>query len=199
MFESCHFYLSFWWSLAPRFSFLLLPFKLFGLAFLPRLILQKCAAVNANSAPAVNYSFRPVAELCPPRSSEKYVIWSLAWALVGSGRARAEIHPPLITSVIVQASPHRWKGRRLSRWSSAARNECHVGERLYPTTAENLRWRLDAWSPPLCPQAARTTTIQVLDFVRFKSAPALSLSSSSPLWSWHWFISRKSWWQLCDV
>lgn len=60
--------------------------------------------------------------------------------------------------------------------SSAARNECHVGgERLYPTTAESLRWRLDAWSPPTCPQAARSTAIQVLDL------RALSLGASPSL------------------
>lgn len=83
--------------------------------------------------------------------------------------------PSFITSVIVQASPYRWKGSH----AGALQPEMSAmwGERLCPTTAENLRWRLDAWSPPPCPQAARTTTIQVLDFVRFKSALPLSLSS----------------------
>lgn len=110
-------------------------------------ILQKCAAVNTNSAPNCKLFISSVAEPCP-HNSEMYVIWSLAWALVRFGRARVEIHPPLITSVIVQASLYRWKGRRLSRWSSAARNECHVGR-------DCTRPQQRIWGGALTPGARR--------------------------------------------
>lgn len=140
---------AFWWSLAPRYSFLLLPFKLFGLLFPPE-TLQKCAAVNTHTrCPSCKLFISFVAGSCP-HNSEMYIIWSLAWALTFSffGRARAEIHPPLITNVIVQASPYRWKGRRLSRWNSAARNECHVGR-------DCTRPQQRIWGGALTPGARR--------------------------------------------
>ncbi|CAB1414495.1 unnamed protein product [Pleuronectes platessa] len=47
------------------------------------------------------------------------------------GRARAEIHPPLITGVIVQASPLPLERQKaLTLKNTAARNECHVGRDL---------------------------------------------------------------------
>ena len=116
-------------------------------------------------AQAVNYSSRPVAGALSSHKARRYTSFgSLAWALARLGRARAEIHPPLITSVIVQASPYRWKGRRLSRWNAAARNECHVGR-------DCTRPQQRIWGGALTPGARRrapglpeTTTIQMLRF-----------------------------------
>lgn len=138
-------------------------------------ILQKCAAVNTNSAPAVNYSFHPWrSSVLTTLKCTSFDHWrgpSLGLA-VPERRSTLPNYQRNCSGISLPL-----ERRKALTLELCSQKWVPCGERLYPTTAENLRWRLDAWSPPLCPQAAKTTTIQVLDFVRFKSALLLSLSS----------------------
>lgn len=138
--------------------------------------------VRVLPAPAVNYSSPTrvlTAQKCASFDRRGPFLFFLRVFFVSLRRRRAlvgpapqpRIHPP----------PHYRRNcsgissplERLSRWSSAARNECHVGRGCAPTTAENLRWRLDAWSPPpaVPPGCQSDHAFQVLDSVRFR-APA---------------------------
>lgn len=124
--------------------------------------LQKCAAVEASSAPAVNYSFHLW------RGSVLAALKRIRHLITGVG--------PRSVWLCQSGDPPSPNYRRncsgisslLERQEAltlelGSQKWVPCGERRYPTTAENLRWRLDAWSPPPCPQPARTTTVQVLD------------------------------------
>ncbi len=111
-------------------------------------ILQKCAAVNTNSALAVNYSSHPW---------QSAVLTALKctsfdhWRGPSSALCQSGDPPSLITNVIVQASPYHWKG------SHAEAQQPEMSAMWGETAPDHSRefevapWRLEpAAVPPGC-------------------------------------------------
>lgn len=107
-------------------------------------ILQKCAAVNTNSAPAVNYSFHqrqgPVLNTLKCTSFDR-------WRGPSFGIAMPERRSTL-PNYQRNCSGISLPLERLSRWNSAARNECHVGR-------DCTRPQQRIWGGALTPGARR--------------------------------------------